>query len=235
MNLLLALLLGHALGDFYFQTKNMVKSKSKYLLKHVFIYTVVQVTFYLCFTQSIEVLYFGLIVLLSHLLIDGIRFFVVKRMRNKGNLLRLLLFAMDQILHISVLVAFLAFTQEVFWEQPTLNKTLLLVVILAYLIMPSAILVDHVIGLIHEQGKTSPFRLDEGTLIGILERLLVFVLGISGNIGGIGFLIAAKTMVRYGQFDDSEQNSFRRKYLIGTLTSVLLGITFYLIYAGSVR
>ena len=76
------------------------------------------------------------------------------------------------------------------------------------------------------------FKVDEGTIIGILERMLILLLGFTNAIGGIGFVIAAKTMVRYGQFDDKDtefHKSFRTKYLIGTLTSVLLALIGYLI------
>lgn len=98
--------------------------------------------------------------------------------------------------------------------------------------MPSSIIVSKVIGMITIDDSSNTFKLDEGTIIGILERLLIFVMGITGNLSGIGFLIAAKTMVRYGEFDSKigVVNAFRAKYLIGTLTSVLLGVVFSLIF-----
>lgn len=109
------------------------------------------------------------------------------------------------------------------------NNLLWLAVTISYLIMPSSILIDKVLCMFSKSKSTKKFELDEGTIIGILERMLILAMGVSGSINGIGFLIAAKTMVRYGQFDDKEKGTnFRSKYLIGTLLSVLLGLVLYL-------
>ena len=61
--------------------------------------------------------------------------------------------------------------------------------------MPASIIISKTLSLVtgeEEQG----FVLDDGTLVGIMERLLIFFLAISNSAEGIGFIIAAKTMVR---------------------------------------
>lgn len=61
-----------------------------------------------------------------------------------------------------------------------------------------------------------------GMWIGILERNLILILCVSNNLSSIGFLIAMKALTRFKQFDDK---SFSEYYLIGTMLSIILGIT----------
>ena len=64
-----------------------------------------------------------------------------------------------------------------------------------------------------------------GRVIGYLERSLVFLLVITGNLGAIGLVLAAKAFARFRQLDDRD---FAEYVLIGTLlsigTTVLVGI-----------
>ena len=56
-----------------------------------------------------------------------------------------------------------------------------------------------------------------GRIIGYLERGIILVLMLSGNIGAIGFVLAAKGITRFRQLDDRD---FAEYVLIGTLLSV---------------
>jgi hypothetical protein len=60
-----------------------------------------------------------------------------------------------------------------------------------------------------------------GEVIGVLERIIIFLLIISGHYEGITFVIAAKSIARFKQF--SEDN-FSDYYLVGTLASSLTAI-----------
>jgi len=64
-------------------------------------------------------------------------------------------------------------------------------------------------------------RVGAGELIGILERLLTFLLVASGGWTAVGFVIAAKTAARFPQFEEKE---FAEYFLLGTLSSVGLAI-----------
>lgn len=61
-----------------------------------------------------------------------------------------------------------------------------------------------------------------GLWIGILERNLILILCVSNHLSSIGFLIAMKALTRFKQFDDK---SFSEYYLIGTMLSIILGMT----------
>ena len=66
-----------------------------------------------------------------------------------------------------------------------------------------------------------------GEVIGILERLVTFVLVSVGGFAAVGFVVAAKAAVRYPQFKKRE---FAEYFLVGTLCSVGLAVLTALIF-----
>jgi hypothetical protein len=58
-----------------------------------------------------------------------------------------------------------------------------------------------------------------GRVIGVLERLVVFVLVLHGQYTALAFVITAKSMARFKSLDDRE---FAEYFLLGTLLSVVL-------------
>ena len=65
----------------------------------------------------------------------------------------------------------------------------------------------------------SPARI--GATIGVLERLLVVALVLTGAETAIGLVIAAKTLARFKQLDDRQ---FAEYYLLGTMASVSIAL-----------
>ncbi len=55
--------------------------------------------------------------------------------------------------------------------------------------------------------------------IGILERLFVFAFVTTGNWQAIGFLLAAKSVFRFGDLRESKDRKLTEYMLIGTLLS----------------
>lgn len=68
-----------------------------------------------------------------------------------------------------------------------------------------------------------------GKLIGYLERLLVIVLTVIGAYPSIAFIIAAKSIARFKQLDD---RNWAEYFLLGTLSSIFLGLVLGLIVQG---
>lgn len=66
-----------------------------------------------------------------------------------------------------------------------------------------------------------------GRVIGMLERIFIFIFTLAGQLAAIGFILTAKGVVRYPEFKD---RTFAEYVLIGTLLSALLamGVAFLL-------
>jgi hypothetical protein len=76
-----------------------------------------------------------------------------------------------------------------------------------------------------EGGMRSAISLNEaGKWIGIFERLLVFTFVIISHFEGIGFLIAAKSILRFNDIKGQEARKEAEYILIGTLMSFALSI-----------
>jgi len=69
--------------------------------------------------------------------------------------------------------------------------------------------------------SSSSTQLRHGRLIGYLERILIIVLVVEGSYEGLGFLVAAKGLVRAREFEEREQAEY---FLFGTLLSVVCGL-----------
>ena len=63
---------------------------------------------------------------------------------------------------------------------------------------------------------------NRGRLIGNLERIVLTIVVAAGSYAALGFLVAAKGLVRFEEFERSRD--FTEYFLIGTLTSVLVAL-----------
>ncbi|WP_339228043.1 DUF3307 domain-containing protein [Oceanobacillus sp. FSL K6-2867] len=75
---------------------------------------------------------------------------------------------------------------------------------------------------------SSPLR-SRGRLIGYIERLLVITLTVIGAYPSIAFIIAAKSIARFKQLDD---RNWAEYFLLGTLSSIFLGLVLGLVVQG---
>jgi Protein of unknown function (DUF3307) len=78
----------------------------------------------------------------------------------------------------------------------------------------------------HASGYAIPCRglTSGGHIIGQLERLLIFLFVMVDYPEGIGFLLAAKSVLRFGEVKNPEQRMEAEYIIIGTLMSFGLGI-----------
>jgi hypothetical protein len=65
---------------------------------------------------------------------------------------------------------------------------------------------------------------DAGRLIGQLERTLILFLVIAGVPSGIGLLVAAKSILRFGEVKEPENREMAEYVLIGTLASFAFAV-----------
>lgn len=222
--LFLKLLFAHFLGDFIFQpykwvvSKETYKHRSPYLYWHVAVHAVATLV-----VLGFDTTYWGgfLAIIFSHLLID------IWKLQLKSNSKSTLPFFIDQLAHISVLVAVVYYYMPF---QINLNsiltpQILLFLLFFVFITNVSAIVMKVFIAQLGIPNfKELEARDKAGTLIGILERLFVFIFIVLNFWIGIGFLIIAKSVFRFADINRAKDNNVTQYYFIGTLLSFGLAI-----------
>lgn len=231
--LLLKFLLAHFLGDFILQTKKMVSNKSKasFFTLHILIHAVL-----LClFLYGDHMWWPIVIVVLGHAIIDFVKLKLVHKVPVTT------LFLLDQILHLlligSVLMLFSTLTISTSFFNSSLFWLTLLAVVLVTKV--AAVFIRILLSPYQQQKmlvETKKEVTDEkitfaaGNYIGILERLFIFGFVISGYWEGVGFLLAAKSIFRFGDLNNAKERYLTEYVLIGTLLSfgwaILVGLLF---------
>ena len=137
-------------------------------------------------------------------------------------------FVFDQILHIiSLIVVWIVYTDS--WNELRHLVTVLFAeqstwaIVLGYLIIlnPFAFLIGKLTSKWQEQTGNDGL-MGAGKYIGMLERFLILTFMLLGRYEGIGFLLAAKSVFRFGDLKDSKDRKRTEYILIGTLISFVL-------------
>ncbi len=224
--LLIRLLTAHFIADFIFQPNVWVKEKaekkinSKYLYLHIFIILLLT---YLA-AWSFSFLWGVLIITVSHFLIDVTKSYI------KKNTTAILI--ADQSLHIIIiLVCWAAYTSQFPSLKNDLyflfNETKFWLLFLAYIIVtvPSSVLINKFTSKWTNDIDGSGDSLKSaGMWIGIIERVLILTFILQNQFGAIGFLIAAKSIFRFGETKNNNQHKVAEYILIGTLLSFSIAI-----------
>ncbi len=225
--ILLQLLLAHLLTDFILQPNKLIAHKRKYKAKSWFLYIHVLLAgvLSLVFLQELKWWYAALIISITHLIID-----LWKLQRNDS----LKYFLIDQGLHLLVIfVIWLHLSNMLPDLIPFIGGVLqdqtFLVIITGYLfiIFPAGFLIGKATA--RWQDDIAPTHKKEsleaaGRYIGIFERILVLTFILSGNFSAIGFLIAAKSILRFSDKTEAGARKQTEYVLIGTLMSFAITI-----------
>lgn len=138
-----------------------------------------------------------------------------------------------QILHILILIGVWIYATNLRVQDiPALSDSFhILATTVILLSWPASTMIKSIIsGLSPEMDTPSTTSLaNAGSWIGILERWLVFIFIMHGHWDAIGFLIAAKSVFRFGDLKDGHDRGLTEYVLIGTLTSFGLAIVITLL------
>jgi Protein of unknown function (DUF3307) len=231
MIILLKLFLAHLIGDFFLQPRSWVQAKEKKKLGawQLYVHALLHGALSLLFVWRIDFWLWALMVALLHLLIDAFKISF-----QKNNTKRILFF-IDQVLHFISLYMIWLIYEHISFSFAFLNdkKIILLITLLLFLTTP----VSFAIRIFISKWTPDTDSRDDltslesaGQYIGILERLLVFVFMIMNEWQAIGFLLAAKSVFRFGNLREAHDRKLTEYILIGTLLSfgiaVLTGIAY---------
>jgi len=224
LELFLKLFLAHIVGDFVFQPNKWVKSKedkkykSPYLYWHILIHTIaLLIVLQFNFNYWLGIL----IIVCSHYLIDLSKLYLIKKINVRW------LFLWDQLAHLVVIFGVVRIYEIYEVDVSIFYKPQLLLFIIAVLLVTivASIVMKLIISKWELDSNSNEMSLnDAGKYIGILERLFIFVFIITNNWQGIGFLLAAKSVFRFGDLSRSEDRKLTEYILIGTLLSFGLAI-----------
>ncbi|WP_114791187.1 DUF3307 domain-containing protein [Niabella yanshanensis] len=230
MILFLKLLLAHLLGDFVFQPTSWVmdkrkhKNRSPYLYIHLAVHAVL-----LAIVLQFDTQYWlgALCILISHYLVDW------AKLELQGKWKDGYLFFADQAIHIAVLlaVAILYANSGINWADLFASKHLLLlcaVITVTYTASVSMRVIMDYWKVKDDEAADSLTR--AGKYIGMIERLLVFLFVILNQWSAIGFLIAAKSILRFSDLSKAKDRKLTEYIIIGTLLSIAIAIITGLLY-----
>lgn len=233
-SLVFNLLGSHIVADFYLQTDKSCRRKNEKRLKGWELYKHALLVLLLSWLAvfDLNAWWLAAIVASSHLVIDAVKPSMQKRCGANNELW---VFLIDQLLHISVLAGaaylWLHYNewQEFDWLMACSQKYVLLVMALVLAHKPSNILLNLIIKYYEVpvpndsvEGDSVPHgAFHSGALIGTLERVLMIVLIVMSQYEAIGFLIAAKSILRFSSVNESEKSEY---VVAGTFISFCIAL-----------
>ncbi len=236
MTILLRLLFAHILSDFVFQCDKIcegkqgkTKKKYAYQLLHSFIHALMAYLFVAEWNNWI----IPLVIFISHILIDYIKVAYAKKDVTS--------FIIDQLVHIAVIVVLWLslfnyngdFYQELFKAEWNSLKVWTIVTAYLLILKPASVFLSLFIKKWTPSETTEESLPNAGKWIGYFERILILTFILTGNAEGIGFLLAAKSIFRFGELSKAQEIKTTEYVLIGTLASftiaILIGFAVYLL------
>ncbi|WP_417329300.1 DUF3307 domain-containing protein [Halomonas cupida] len=225
----LALVLAHLIGDFLLQPGTWIAdrqqhgARSRCLLKHALVHGLLALVALWLFTDGgLMALPVAALLGASHWLIDLGKVHLQRRRPEHP----LQAFVIDQLLHLLIigllwliLATSLAPLQQGL-ELLTSSTTLCLMI--AYLIVtrPMSIMIAMLMKPMAEQLDDGGTLSAAGARVGIVERLLVLTLTLLDQITAVGFVVTAKSVLRYGDLKENPDRKLTEYVLLGTLTSI---------------
>ncbi len=213
------MLLAHFAGDFFLQKnawvldKERKKWRSRYLYFHVLIHGLLVLVF-TGGTAGWELVSF---IVLSHLAIDGIKLQLQRPRTKRG------WFFADQALHFTMIWAAAVYAGDMYFSFDFLHHRddLLRVVAVVFLLYPCSFFVKTFINKWSpaDPGGAGRSLQEAGKIIGMIERILIFIFILYDQWEAIGFLMAAKSVFRFGELKTANDRKLTEYILIGTLAS----------------
>lgn len=218
MIIVVKLLLAHLLGDFLLQPSSWVQDKenkkhrSNYLYIHILIHGILA----WAFVSEMAFGWFALALALSHGCIDFLKLQFQKK-KTKRNW-----FVVDQVLHLITILIISSLYKNLSIDFTFFNNQFwILSTGILFLTKPTSIIIKNIISIWTPESKNinDDSLENAGNYIGIFERLFVFCFILTGHFEAIGFLLAAKSIFRFGDLKEAKDRKLTEYVLIGTLLS----------------
>jgi|SRR5690554_258734 len=236
MTLLLEFILAHLIGDFFLQCAKTIEQKNrlKWAAPSLYIHGIIHFGLILIIA-GLEYWLAAAIITVIHIIIDGTKL----QFQSPKNVQ--IWFFIDQLLHFVAIVAVWAWLSPEVLTGFSMSISVLAAAIgYIFLTRPAAFIIaqslSHWNQDIIEDGGTEKSLPKAGWYIGMLERILIFSFILIGQWGAIGFLMAAKSIFRFGDLTRAKDRKLTEYILIGTFLSfgvaILSGIIVVYYFSG---
>ena len=226
MSILLRLLLAHIIADFFLQTKWMVEGKEnggKRSMRMLTLHSIIHSLMAYLIVGDWSLWYIAIVIFVTHFIIDWCKIMF----RGKS----VSAFLIDQLSHVVVLfmlwVTILPGSiSDIFKEGTDILPDNIWMIVVAYAMMlrPSAILMSLLLKRWQLSSMANSSLPEAGKWIGYLERILILTFVITDNMEGVGFLLAAKSVFRFGDLNKAKDIKTTEYVMLGTMTSFAIAI-----------
>ena len=235
MSILLRLLLAHIIADFFLQTKWMVEGKEnggKRSMRMLTLHSIIHSLMAYLIVGDWSLWYIAIVIFLTHFIIDWCK------IQFRGNSVSA--FLIDQLSHVAVILVLwmtiipcnvsdiIKQVQEIFPDN-----IWMIVVAYAMMLRPSAILMSLLLKRWQLSSMANSSLPEAGKWIGYLERILILTFVITDNMEGVGFLLAAKSVFRFGDLNKAKDIKTTEYVMLGTMTSFAIAIIVGLLVKGT--
>lgn len=224
--LLLRLLVAHFIADFIFLPNDWVKERAERKInsKYLYLHTLIVFALTLLAAWSLSFLWAVLLITVSHYLIDMGKSYLEKDTPA--------VFIIDQSLHVLIIfVCWIIYSSQYSHLANDISYLFgdvkFWMYVIAYLIMtmPASVFISNFTSrwVSDVNGLDNSLK-DAGKWIGIIERVLILTFIMLNQMEAIGFLIAAKSIFRFGELRNSGEQKKAEYILVGTLVSFSVAI-----------
>jgi hypothetical protein len=219
------LVMAHLLGDFIIQPNSWLKQKSekKWTSGWLYLHGILSGVLIYVFSGFWTVIWLPITIFISHVLLDGIKIKFEDTTR---------VFLLDQLGHfIVILICWLLLVNanlsniDIFLFLLSVDPKFWFL-ILAYIVVfwPTGVFIGKIVEPWRKEIQIKGLE-QAGLWIGRLERILILTFVLLNHFEAIGFLIAAKSVFRFGEIRGSDGRKETEYFLIGTMISFIIAIT----------
>lgn len=229
MNLLilLKLLASHVIADFFLQFDWLCKGKREEGLHGVAFQAMHALIHAACAYLLVgdwRGWVIPLVIFITHIIIDiaKVKWFATSTIA----------FLIDQLAHIVVILGlwWALYAHQgigLTWVEGIARSSTFWAILIGYLLVlkPSSLLIGMFIkGWTPSNGMQAQGMPNAGKWIGYIERVLILSFVVTGNIEAVGFLLAAKSIFRFGDLNKAREIKITEYVLLGTLASFSIAL-----------
>jgi hypothetical protein len=221
--ILIKLIAAHLIGDFFLQTDTICTGKNSQgirRLTYLAIHSGINAALAYLLVGRWNWWQIPIVVFITHYVIDFIK--------SSINSTKTWVFLIDQLAHITVICLLWAWMTDscICLSADWMSDNRIWAVALCYMLAlkPSSILLGTFIAKWTPKENEKNSLPKAGAWIGYLERVLILTFMLVGCMDGIGFLLAAKSVFRFGELTKPSEVKITEYVMIGTLSSFTIAI-----------